>query len=213
MRLALDRIGVVIDGRAILDDVSLDVAAGERLALLGPSGSGKSTALRVAAGLQRPTAGRVLQDARRLERDEPLGHHLVQHRKKPLDVLLRVHHLDDQGKVLREPLEHRGVKHAAGAEAPDAPDDRGPRVAVPAETLEERHPERLVMPPVGLADEDAHQDLFAVENAHGSPLYPPNSARPSATPANPAARQIASVARTFARASRRAPSWMYRIVS
>ena len=62
MRLALDRIGVVIDGRVILDDVSLDVAAGERLALLGPSGSGKSTALRVAAGLQRPTAGRVVLD-------------------------------------------------------------------------------------------------------------------------------------------------------
>jgi thiamine transport system ATP-binding protein len=62
VRLALDRIGVVIDGRAILDDVSLDVAAGERLALLGPSGSGKSTALRVAAGLQRPTVGRVVLD-------------------------------------------------------------------------------------------------------------------------------------------------------
>ena len=62
MRLALDRIGVVIEGRPILDDVSLDVAAGERLALLGPSGSGKSTALRVAAGLQRPTAGRVVLD-------------------------------------------------------------------------------------------------------------------------------------------------------
>jgi thiamine transport system ATP-binding protein len=62
VRLALDRIGVVIDGRPILDDVSLDVAAGERLALLGPSGSGKSTALRVAAGLQRPTVGWVLLD-------------------------------------------------------------------------------------------------------------------------------------------------------
>ena len=62
MRLALEEIGVVIDGRAILDDVSLEIGAGERLALLGPSGSGKSTALRVAAGLQRPTTGRVLLD-------------------------------------------------------------------------------------------------------------------------------------------------------
>ena len=60
MRLALDGIGVEIEGRPILEDVSLDVADGERLALLGPSGSGKSTALRVIAGLQRPSVGRVL---------------------------------------------------------------------------------------------------------------------------------------------------------
>jgi thiamine transport system ATP-binding protein len=62
VKLALEEIGVVIDGRSILDAVSLEVGAGERLALLGPSGSGKSTSLRVAAGLQRPTAGRVLLD-------------------------------------------------------------------------------------------------------------------------------------------------------
>jgi thiamine transport system ATP-binding protein len=60
MRLALERIGVELDGRAILADVSLEVADGERLALLGPSGSGKTTALRVVAGLQRPSSGRVL---------------------------------------------------------------------------------------------------------------------------------------------------------
>ena len=63
MRLALDGIGIVIDGRPILERMSLEVGAGKRLALLGPSGSGKSTALRVAAGLQRPTAGRVLLDS------------------------------------------------------------------------------------------------------------------------------------------------------
>jgi len=64
VRLTLERIGVAIDGRRILDEVSLDVADGERLALLGPSGSGKSTALRVVAGLQTPSAGRVLLDGR-----------------------------------------------------------------------------------------------------------------------------------------------------
>ena len=68
MRLTLERIGVSIDGRRILDDVSLDVADGERLALLGPSGSGKSTALRVVAGLQAPSAGRVLLDGRDVTR-------------------------------------------------------------------------------------------------------------------------------------------------
>jgi thiamine transport system ATP-binding protein len=64
VRLTLERVGVEIDGRRILDDVSVDVADGERLALPGPSGSGKSTALRVAAGLLRPSTGRVLLDGR-----------------------------------------------------------------------------------------------------------------------------------------------------
>jgi len=64
MRLALDRVGVTLDGTRIVDDVSVDVAAGERLAVLGPSGSGKSTLLRVVAGLQPPTSGRVLLDGR-----------------------------------------------------------------------------------------------------------------------------------------------------
>ncbi len=43
-----------------LKNFSLDVAPGEVVCLLGPSGCGKSTSLRVAAGLERPSEGRIL---------------------------------------------------------------------------------------------------------------------------------------------------------
>lgn len=44
---------------AVLKGISIDVAAGEFVSLLGPSGSGKSTALKIAAGLIRPDYGDV----------------------------------------------------------------------------------------------------------------------------------------------------------
>jgi putative ABC transport system ATP-binding protein len=45
-----------------LQDVSLDVARGERVAVMGPSGSGKSTLLNLVCGLDEPTTGTVQVD-------------------------------------------------------------------------------------------------------------------------------------------------------
>jgi spermidine/putrescine transport system ATP-binding protein len=53
-------------GAAAVDDVSLDVAPGEFLTLLGASGSGKTTTLRMIAGFEHPTSGEILMDGQPL---------------------------------------------------------------------------------------------------------------------------------------------------
>ena len=60
--VVLESVSVSFRQVVALEDVSLDVRAGEIMCLLGPSGSGKSTLLRVVAGLARPRRGRVFLD-------------------------------------------------------------------------------------------------------------------------------------------------------
>lgn len=60
MVVRLDGVRKEYGDSAALDGVSLEIRAGEAVAVMGPSGCGKSTLLNMVAGLDRPTAGSVV---------------------------------------------------------------------------------------------------------------------------------------------------------
>ena len=64
--IAASGLGHSAGGHAILDQVELAVAAGERVALLGVNGAGKSTLLDLLCGVRLPSAGRVMLDGQPL---------------------------------------------------------------------------------------------------------------------------------------------------
>lgn len=59
-RLTFEDVDKRYGERSAVTGFSLDLAPGEVLCLLGPSGCGKTTLLRLAAGIERPTSGRIL---------------------------------------------------------------------------------------------------------------------------------------------------------
>ena len=66
-RLTFENVSCTIGETEILKDLSFELQAGEIACLLGQSGCGKTTLLRIAAGIQRPTAGRVLLDGEEVD--------------------------------------------------------------------------------------------------------------------------------------------------
>ncbi len=64
MSLVLDHVGLDVGAERVIADVSLELQAGTMNVLLGPTLSGKTTLMRMMAGLDHPTSGRIVLDGR-----------------------------------------------------------------------------------------------------------------------------------------------------
>ena len=84
-QLTLKNLGKSFDETDVIRDLSLDVADGELVCLLGPSGSGKSTVLRMVGGFETPNRGAILIDGEDVTRVPP--------EKRPTGMVFQSHAL------------------------------------------------------------------------------------------------------------------------
>jgi len=95
---ALIRLGEVTkrydsDAAPAVDGVSLHIAAGESVAVMGPSGSGKSTLLNLVAGLDRPTSGTITVAGQRIDRLSETG--AARFRRQQVGIIFQFFNLLD----------------------------------------------------------------------------------------------------------------------
>ncbi len=131
---------------AVLRDVSLEVAAGESLAIVGPSGSGKSTLLHIMGTLDRPTTGQMWLDGRDISLLKELE--LAAVRNQQIGFIFQAHYLLPQCTVLENVLVPTLAKPATTAASESNPGQ-------PAESPESRATRLLAR--VGLAARAAHR--------------------------------------------------------
>src|SRR6186713_2547256 len=83
----------------VLNDLSLQVGAGETVAIVGPSGSGKTTLLNLLGALDQPTAGSVAIDGVELGTLDPTG--AARFRNQSIGFIFQLHYLLPQCSVLQ----------------------------------------------------------------------------------------------------------------
>ena len=88
--------------RVILDQLSLEISAGERVAIVGPSGSGKTTLLNLIGTLDRPDSGKMIFDGQDLSAMN--DNQLAQFRNRKIGFVFQMHHLLPQLSLMENVL-------------------------------------------------------------------------------------------------------------
>jgi len=81
-----------------VDGITLEIAPGEAVAVMGPSGSGKSTLLNLIAGLDRPTSGTITVAGRRIDRLGETG--MARCRRREIGMIFQFFNLLDDLTVV-----------------------------------------------------------------------------------------------------------------
>ena len=139
----------VADELTIFAGLDLEIARGERLALVGESGAGKSTLLHLLGGLDRPTSGTIYFDSRDISKLSDTE--LAEFRNRDIGFVWQTHYLLPEFTALENvmmPLLIRGVPQAEAAPASQARLDEvglGARISHRAGELSGGEQQRVVL--------------------------------------------------------------------
>jgi len=169
--IQLEELKKVFGEHTAVDDINLDMPAGEFFTLLGPSGCGKTTTLRMIAGFERPTSGRILLDGNDVARVPPhqrnvntvfqsyaLFPHLDVAKNVAFGLKYQKLDKDERAKRVSEALELVNLTEFAGRKAEQLSGGQQQRVAL-ARALVLRPRVLLLDEPLGALDAKLRKTL------------------------------------------------------
>jgi len=177
--LEIDHLARQFNGRSVLRDISLQLQAGEYVAIVGESGVGKSTLLNLIAGLDQPDSGRLILDGVDYSQLDEAA--LTRLRRDKLGFIFQAFHILPHLNILQNvalPLWLQGEKDRAGKVA-----DAAAQQLLNAVGLGERHaswPRELSggeMQRVAIARALVHRPRLVLADEPTGNLDPANAAK------------------------------------